>query len=743
MLPKRQHTFCNTTKTLIDEAEWKGLMDDHLGQMTDRFSLSYSQRQSLHHYSRLEFGEILAVNGPPGTGKTTLLQSIVADKVVKAALRGKEPFVTVASSTNNQAITNIIDSFGQAHSTRGQLAERWLPDVDSYALYLPASSVRPRQGTRYARTNGEGFPREIETSRYLEKARTFYLQQVNHWTAQECTNVKSAIEALQKRVKALSVTLETGAQAGAAQKKIIALLVAYRGEENLTRYYDHAQCNRAALDEDEAQLRRMLDEYYQLREKEPITWTILSPFRWAKERRAIPYKRLFQTIFRKEEPLDYTDLNQLENFLRGKIDLLEKIKVADEQWERWRVAQCLPDNPQMLFEQLDKTVRHEAFLLATHYWEGRWLLEVERAIREDTLRKNGQKYMTQRFRRYAMLTPCLVATFYTAPKFFAYKEYGGGQYPEFPLLGFIDLLIVDEAGQVAPEVGAASFALAQQALVIGDVKQINPIWKIPRSIDQANLRKFGLWEEANRLEKTGYRGFSAADGSVMRMAQRASYYQASQEAKGMLLTEHRRCFNEIISYCNDLAYHGLLQPRRGSIAQAKQPLILPAVGYVRTFGASQRAYGSRSNEDEATAIAHWLVMNKDRITESYQNPDRTRSIEDIVGIITPFTAQKHVIRRALRKAKINIRRMKVGTVHALQGAERPVVIFSMVYGNNEPSQSYFFDRNENMLNVAVSRAQDCFLLFGDISMLDEHAVSPSGKLIRHIQQKGSVVAETI
>ena len=734
----------SSLKPLIDEAEWKGLIDDHSGQMTDRFSLSFSQRQSFHHYSRLKFGEILAINGPPGTGKTTLLQSIVADKVVKAALRGEEPFVVVASSTNNQAITNIIDSFGQAHSTRGQLAERWLPDVDSYALYLPASSVRPRSGTRYARTNGEGFPREIETPRYLEKARSFYLQQMNHWTGQNYTDVERTIEELQKRIKALSVILETGAQAGVAHKKIKALLVAYRGEENLTRYYDRAQCNRTALDEDETHLRRVLDEYYQLREKEPVVWTILSPFRWAKERRAIPYKRLFQTMFWKEETLDYTNLNQLEDFLKDKINLLEQIKAANEQWEGWCAAQCFADNPQSLFEQLDRTIRHEAFLLATHYWEGRWLLEVERAIREDTLRKNSQKYMTLRFRRYAMLTPCLVATFYTTPKFFTYKEYGGGQYPEFPLLSFIDLLIVDEAGQVAPEVGAASFALAKQSLVIGDVKQINPIWKIPRSIDQANLRKFNLWKEATHLEKTGYRGFSAADGSVMRLAQRASYYQASeQEAKGMLLTEHRRCFDEIISYCNDLAYHGLLQPRRGSIAQAKQPLILPAVGYVRTVGASQSAYGSRFNDDEATAIAHWLMMNKDRITESYQNSNKIRTIEDIVGIITPFTAQKNTIRRALKKVKMNVRRMKVGTVHALQGAERPVIIFSMVYGSNEPSKSYFFDRNENMLNVAVSRAQDSFLLFGSVSVLDEHATSPSGKLIRHIQQKGRAVAETI
>ena len=36
------------------------------------------------------------------------------------------------------------------------------------------------------------------------------------------------------------------------------------------------------------------------------------------------------------------------------------------------------------------------------------------------------------------------------------------------MLDFIDLLIVDEAGQVLPEMAAPSFALAKWALVIGD-----------------------------------------------------------------------------------------------------------------------------------------------------------------------------------------------------------------------------------------------------------------------------------
>jgi superfamily I DNA and/or RNA helicase len=44
------------------------------------------------------------------------------------------------------------------------------------------------------------------------------------------------------------------------------------------------------------------------------------------------------------------------------------------------------------------------------------------------------------------------------------------------MLEFVDFLIVDEAGQVSPEVGLASFGLAKQAVIVGDIQQIEPVW---------------------------------------------------------------------------------------------------------------------------------------------------------------------------------------------------------------------------------------------------------------------------
>ena len=64
-----------------------------------------------------------------------------------------------------------------------------------------------------------------------------------------------------------------------------------------------------------------------------------------------------------------------------------------------------------------------------------------------------------------MVTPCLVMTFYMLPKQFV--AYNGEK--SVYLYHLIDLLIVDEAGQVSPEIAAGAFSLAKKALVVGDV----------------------------------------------------------------------------------------------------------------------------------------------------------------------------------------------------------------------------------------------------------------------------------
>jgi superfamily I DNA and/or RNA helicase len=405
----------------------------------------------------------------------------------------------------------------------------------------------------------------------------------------------------------------------------------------------------------------------------------------------------------------------------------------------WRIEYDKIENKNTegyFFDEIDITLRHKAFLLAIHYWEARWILETHTAIEENTEKGTGEKAIQAKWKRRAMLTPCFVATFYTAPSHFVYSQFQGENeegkpvFEYFSLFNFIDILVIDEAGQVTPEVSIPVFSLAKKAFVVGDLKQIEPIWTIPSKIDIGNLDALDILESSNTYTYLNRLGFLASGGSIMKMAQNACEYEtplASRKENGLILLEHRRCNDEIINFCNELAYGGILKPMKG---KAKEEQIFASMLAYHVEGISEQKYNSRRNMKEVHAIIQWLQQNKEEIQKAYN----VARVEEILGIITPFASQKGELSKALSEAGFEVSKIKLGTVHALQGAERNIILFSSVY-TTEDEGTMFFDRDNkpNMLNVAVSRAKDSFIVFGDTRIFDETKKTPSGLLKKHLQ----------
>jgi hypothetical protein len=125
----------------------------------------------------------------------------------------------------------------------------------------------------------------------------------------------------------------------------------------------------------------------------------------------------------------------------------------------------------------------------------------------------------------------------------------GGQ--PVPLWNKIDLLIVDEAGQVSPEIGAPAFALAERAVVVGDVYQIEPIWNVAEGIDRANAAKFSLiekWADPRYL-KMEQDGYTAAKGNLMQMSARACRLQKYPDVCGLMGGRARPEFRQRSGRC--------------------------------------------------------------------------------------------------------------------------------------------------------------------------------------------------
>ncbi|HAW0216650.1 TPA: DNA helicase [Escherichia coli] len=714
---------------------------DRLGHSGDKFPLAKAQRDALSHFLDARHGDILAVNGPPGTGKTTLVLSIIATQWARAALEKSEPPVIIATSTNNQAVTNIIEAFGKDFSQgTGAMAGRWLPELKSFGAYFPSSTRKAEAAQKY---QTEDFFNQVESKEYVEDALLFYLEKAKAaFPEKDCSSPEKVIELLHGQLAAkseqlirLNATWQTLSQVRAARELIA---------NDIEQYLDNLNKLLSGQEQKVTLLKSAKTEWKKYRAGESLIYSLFS---WLP---AVRSKRQYQIQLFLEDKLgaliagnQWSDPETIEHNIYGLLNSAEreqttyrqqidsaheiilKEQQAVQEWQRLALDLGYEGDEELSFSQADELadtqIRFPAFLLTTHYWEGRWLIDMARIddLQEEK-KKKGAKGVTARWQRRMKLTPCVVMTCYMLPGNMQISEYKGQRkFEKSYLYDFADLLIVDEAGQVLPEVAAASFALAKKALVIGDTEQIPPIWSITPAIDVGNMLAEKILSGSTQEEITekytaiADLGKSAASGSVMKIAQFASRYQYDPElARGMYLYEHRRCFDNIIGYCNTLCYHGKLLPKRGH----EESNLMPAMGYLHIDGKGELASsGSRYNLLEAETIAAWLAENQQNIEAHYG-----KSLHEVVGIVTPFSAQVSTIKQALGKQGIstgtNEKSLTVGTVHSLQGAERAIVIFSPVYSKHEDGG--FIDSDNSMLNVAVSRAKDSFLVFGDMDLFE-------------------------
>ncbi|KXS55585.1 MAG: superfamily I DNA/RNA helicase [Marinobacter sp. T13-3] len=719
------------------------------GTVQPSVKLSEDQFRAINAALSLQEGEILAINGPPGTGKTAILKDIVASSVVRGVLDDQPPPLMAIASTNNQAIRNAMNSLTK-YMTGGdsKLHRRWIPNAPGLAVYAVSQygEALADANELFTLNKLDALEQEID----VEQAEVqFCRHAIQYLRTQGLSGVEQAVDALRKKLKAeVRVQQWVGSLAGRLRntqsdktfRKIQKELATQKQRWLRQPSADHRLAMAWTAVEDalrDAQTR--FDEAAQIvkafhahkaiimqgRKKHPL----LKRLPWL-AKTAFGAKLARQTIAADLAgagmPSGYTSVEDAKQYYQA------------QQREHRRTAKVLLRNLadsdimghwQFLAEEtLASGWRYNWFWLAMHIREGEWLIALRDTLRAGDMDKRTHDKVLRRLHRHAALVPVMVATLHRLPKVLTYWDIG--KLAELPLTNVLSHLFIDEGGQCAPDITAASMALTKRATVIGDRAQLEPVWTVTEREDVGNRVASGLMTQQQahgiRGDQFGYCGGSTSSGSALWLAQEVTTACEDNDQPGLWLRVNRRSVPDILAISNALCYKNALQPGREPATDAPYP----AIGTLEFPGVCQQDGGSRSNPFEALGIAQWLSQESGRITQTYQKP-----LGECVAIITPFKAQADALQEQVNRLIGADAGITIGTIHSLQGAERPIVILSLTYSGEQQPQQMFFDQSPTMLNVAASRAQDTFIVAGDLDVLSRSV--GAGKVVaQHAQKLG-------
>jgi energy-coupling factor transporter ATP-binding protein EcfA2 len=266
-------------------------------------------------------------------------------------------------------------------------------------------------------------------------------------------------------------------------------------------------------------------------------------------------------------------------------------------------------------------------------------------------------------------------------------------------------LLIDEAGQASPQQAVGALMRVKRAIVVGDPVQVEPVVLLPDQLTTAICRSFGV--DAER--------FGAPAASVQTLADDATSWFAEFPARtgsrmvGVPLLVHRRCAEPMFSIANRVAYEGLMVKERPARASAIRDILGPT----RWIDIQGSGYDKWSEEEGSVAIG--MV---ERIVAASVTPD--------IYLVTPFVVVADGLRRMIRESPalrasvpdIDLwARDRVGTIHTVQGREAEAVIFVLGAPNADQNGARAWaGRTPNLLNVAMTRAKEAAYVIGNRSL---------------------------
>jgi len=251
--------------------------------------------------------------------------------------------------------------------------------------------------------------------------------------------------------------------------------------------------------------------------------------------------------------------------------------------------------------------------------------------------------------------------------------------------GFVDTLVIDEAGQVSLADALAMGTSARNVILLGDPLQLAQV------------------SQGTHPPGTGESVLEHLLGDAATIP----------PARGVFLERTRRMHPDVCRFVSEVVYDNRLT---GIPEVARQST---SFGTGLRFVPVDHVGNQVASSEEAARVASLLASMRGGSWTSTKGVTAPLSDSDFM-VVAPYNAQVRRLRQALDAA--GLRGVEAGTVDKFQGREAPVVFYSMATSSADDvprSLEFLFSRNR--LNVAVSRARCLAYVVASPRLLESRA----------------------
>ena len=411
--------------------------------------------------------------------------------------------------------------------------------------------------------------------------------------------------------------------------------------------------------------------------------------------------RLSELLKRYEEILDLRERKEaIERLLQAEQNLTFRVELQSRQLSQIEkrisgIEEVREEDAMPLIDDDEEEFRKYLYYISAKYIQ-RLGEPKNQDLLDIVLMEGSRKLQVTEFNRYLSqeenmkkflrIFPVVITTCISAHRLGAPKPY-------------FDMVIMDEASQCNCAVSLVPIIRGKNLMLVGDPQQLSPVIVLDPKNNQALKKRYKISREYDYMENSIYKTYLACDS-------------VSDE---ILLSYHYRCHEKIIEFNNKKYYNGKLKIR--SSVQEDAPLVYLDLE-------EDPAAGKNTAPAEAAKIIEFVQENRDKK----------------IGIITPFTNQRDCINQKLRES--GIEDIQCGTVHAFQGDEKDIILFSLAVTDQTFAKTYgWLKNNKELINVATSRAKEKLILLSssrNLSRLHTHGEDDDiFELAEYIQTKGT------